>query len=139
MPRAKLDRTRQFSSYHGPGLTFKYEQDGVRFGADGNEYIDPAAPQSEPAKPFPLNTDERIANIVSGGKEPEFAKVFRAGEPGPEDGLDELKMKALRAVYFDLTEKAVAVGTNAEQLREMIRAIRRATAQGLDFKNPAAP
>ncbi len=126
MSRVKLDRARQFGTVHGPSSQHAYEQDGKQFDHAGNEYIDPAAPVPEPeADPFGL-------------KEPEPDYSINDDDERPEDDLEALKMKPLRAVYFDLTQKPVQVGVNAEQLRGMIRAIRVATAQGLDFKDPAA-
>ena len=122
MPRAKLDRTRSFATVHGPGAPYAYVQDGKQFTGDEFEYIDPTAPKSVGAQwEDTEEASEHFKKLALGTDTFDEATVI----VHYSDELDELKMKALRAIYFDLTEKAVAVGVNKEQLREMIRRIRK--------------
>ena len=97
MHRRKLDRKRAFSSIHGTGCAYYFEQDGRYFLGNGDEC------DSDGGWPFKNPPPEPVQ------------------ETKAETRLEDMKYGDLRTLYTQLTKKSLPVGIKKEDLIKMIR------------------
>ena len=123
----KLDRSRPYGQTYGTGPAYRFQQDGKFFKGDGSECTedgeridDPDDPIEEEVKDEPREETPKVQWEVP-PKEMEWKELSATIPITPSDGLEKLKMKQLRARYYELTKKRVPVATTKEQLIQKIR------------------
>lgn len=119
---ATLDKSRPYATLHGQPL-YHYEQDGKCFTHDGRECDRDGRPINGPTtdsfglKPLPTPDDLDDDDDLIGGGDDEDA--------GDGDDLEAMANKELRKLYTEMTGDKLRVALKTDQIREIIRALRR--------------